>query len=167
MVANSGKGDFESRLALEIMERDTGHQDGSLNPFVGVRDYDESSNLDSLVDGVCFESEEGSPYQSRSIFIEDIVREDRRNSGASSHSQNCTYKPAITAKATALPARSFEEMSIGDSRRREVAVRKVLAQNAKKEEISLTLRPRLTRMAVKSPSHLRLHDADNYTVMRR
>jgi hypothetical protein len=164
MVADSGRGNFESRLAVGVMERNfhgQQNQEGTLNPFVGIRDYNESSNtLDSLVDGVQFNTPTSNV--SRSLFIEEVVRENRK--GGRVVEVAPSFKPAITAKATALPARSFEEMSIGDSRRREVAVRKVLAQNAKKEEQDLTLRPRLTKMAIKSPSHLRLHEADSYTV---
>ncbi len=35
------------------------------------------------------------------------------------------FSPAITARAAALRPRSFAEMSLGDARKREVAVRKV------------------------------------------
>mmetsp|Transcript_13700 Transcript_13700/g.16304 ORF Transcript_13700/g.16304 Transcript_13700/m.16304 type:complete len:683 (-) Transcript_13700:189-2237(-) len=171
MVSESGKGNFNKRLEMQLMSRRSTekdpHREDKINPYVGMKDNfsndcDSQSNIDQLIDGIYYEESSGFDELSinKSIFIDDLVRDRSLNK---SYSNESTFHPCITAKATALPRRSFEDMSLGDARRREVAARKVMAQEAKKEEMSLTLKPRLTRLAMNSPSTLRLQDPDTYT----
>ena len=75
--------------------------------------------------------------------------------------ESCTFKPNILASSRARPARSFTELSRGDSLKRETAARLMKLKAEQDELEGLTFRPKLNPSNARSRLNI-LNDPDSY-----
>ena len=75
--------------------------------------------------------------------------------------ESCTFKPNILASSRARPARSYTELSRGDSLKRETAARLMKLKAEQDELEGLTFQPKLNPSNARSRLNI-LNDPDSY-----
>jgi hypothetical protein len=117
---------------------------------------------------ICSRSRHIATSTSQGGFMQRLAKDAlRKEHGKMKHKaeiarlESCTFKPNILASSRARPARSFTELSRGDSLKRETAARLMKLKAEQDELEGLTFRPKLNPSNARSRLNI-LNDPDSY-----